>query len=99
MLQQGLGPKVVADRLGHSTTRMTLDVYAHVAPELEERAAGAVDAAMRAVRNERSVRSALGDESEAADSEKEKAAQSLTPQGFEMVGATGLEPVTPTVSM
>src|SRR5579863_8949240 len=46
MLQQGLGPKVVADRLGHSTTRMTLDVYAHVAPEIETRAADAVAAAI-----------------------------------------------------
>ena len=93
MLQQGLGPKVVADRLGHSTTRMTMDVYAHVAPEIEERAAGAVAAAIAAVTNPSPFsRSAV-------EAGKTETAQSLTPQGLPMVGARGLEPLTPTVSM
>lgn len=30
LLQSGENPRVVADMLGHSTTRMTMDVYAHV---------------------------------------------------------------------
>ena len=47
MLRQGIHPKVVADRLGHSTTRMTLDVYSHVIPALESEAATKVDAAIR----------------------------------------------------
>ena len=93
MLQQGLGPKVVADRLGHTTTRMTLDVYAHVAPELEARAADAVAAAIRAVTNPLPNRAEL----EAED--LIGTAQSLAPQGLPMVGARGLEPLTPTVSM
>ena len=47
MLRQGIHPKVVADRLGHSTTRMTLDVNSHVIPALEADAASKVDAAIR----------------------------------------------------
>lgn len=31
--------KVVAERLGHSTATMTLDVYAHVLPDMQQRAA------------------------------------------------------------
>jgi hypothetical protein len=85
--------QVVADRLGHSTTRMTLDVYAHVSPELEEHAAGAVAAAIASATNP------LPFQAESADAEKTKAAQSLTPEGLVMVGTRGLEPLTPTVSM
>jgi integrase len=93
MLQQGLGPKVVADRLGHSTTRMTMDVYAHVSPEFEEHAAGAVAAAIA------SVTIPLPFSSKLAKTGKAKAAQSLTPLGSHVVGTRGLEPLTPTVSM
>ncbi|HKX32352.1 MAG TPA: tyrosine-type recombinase/integrase [Blastocatellia bacterium] len=31
-------PKVVSERLGHSTTRLTLDTYSHVLPTMQERA-------------------------------------------------------------
>ncbi len=95
MLRHGLHPKVVADRLGHSSTRMTLDVYAHVAPEVEEKAAGSVAAAIAAVAN--GTNRAPKPEN-ATDAEKTKTAQSLAPQGVPMVGARGLEPLTPTVS-
>ena len=88
MLQQGLGPKVVADRLGHSTPRMTMDVYAHVAPEVQELAAGAVAAVIAAVTNPSP--SSAGP----ASSEERETAQSLTPQGLPMAGARGLEPLT-----
>jgi integrase len=37
-------PKVVADLLGHSTTRLTLDTYTHVLPELTRQAADHLDA-------------------------------------------------------
>jgi len=47
MLRQGLHPKVVADRLGHASTRMTLDVYSHVVPAMESDAAARVDFALR----------------------------------------------------
>ena len=37
LLAAGEHPKVVADLLGHSTTRLTLDTYSHVLPELTRR--------------------------------------------------------------
>jgi integrase len=36
---QGIHPKIVQERLGHSTISMTLDIYSHVAPGLQEAAA------------------------------------------------------------
>jgi integrase len=44
LLRAGIHPKVVADRLGHSTVGVTLDVYSHVVPDLQKEAARAVDA-------------------------------------------------------
>ncbi len=38
-LQSGAHPKVVSDRLGHSTISFTLDVYSHSIPSMEEEAA------------------------------------------------------------
>jgi len=35
LLQAGVHPKVVSERLGHSSTRLTLDVYSHVAPGMQ----------------------------------------------------------------
>ena len=40
----GIHPKVVSDRLGHSTIAITLDTYSHVLPSLQEEAADALDA-------------------------------------------------------
>jgi integrase len=39
LLAAGENPKKVADRLGHSSVRTTLDTYSHVLPELERSAA------------------------------------------------------------
>ena len=36
LLQAGVHPKVVAERLGHSSTRLTLDVYSHTVPTMQE---------------------------------------------------------------
>jgi len=47
MLRQGLHPKVVAERLGHATTRMTLEIYSHMTPDLESDAAERMDATLR----------------------------------------------------
>lgn len=47
MLRAGTPSKVVADRLGHSTTRLTDDVYSHVTPDLQSQAAEAMDALLR----------------------------------------------------
>ncbi len=38
LLQQGVHPKVVQERLGHSTISMTLDIYSHVVPGMQEQA-------------------------------------------------------------
>ena len=43
MLKQGIHPKVVQERLGHSTIAMTLDIYSHVAPGIQEAAAASFD--------------------------------------------------------
>ena len=39
MLQQGIHPKIVSERLGHSSIAITLDTYSHVLPGLQEAAA------------------------------------------------------------
>lgn len=39
MLKAGVHPKVVQERLGHSSIEMTLDIYSHVMPGLQEAAA------------------------------------------------------------
>lgn len=38
LLQRGVNPKIVSERLGHSTVSITLDVYSHVLPGLQESA-------------------------------------------------------------
>jgi len=43
LLRAGIHPKVVADRLGHSTVGVTLDTYSHVVPDLQRQAAQAID--------------------------------------------------------
>ena len=43
-LAAGVAPRVLADRLGHSTTAMTTDTYQHVLPELDREAAQKVAA-------------------------------------------------------
>jgi len=39
LLAQGVHPKIVLERLGHSTIAMTLDTYSHVLPTLQREAA------------------------------------------------------------
>jgi integrase len=43
LLVAGVHPKVVQERLGHSTVAMTLDVYSHVLPSMQQEAAEKVD--------------------------------------------------------
>ena len=43
MLKQGVHPKIVQERLGHSSIAMTLDTYSHVAPGLQQVAAEGFD--------------------------------------------------------
>ena len=39
MLRQGIHPKIVSERLGHSSVAITLDTYSHILPGLQEAAA------------------------------------------------------------
>jgi len=43
MLKAGTHPKIVQERLGHSSIGMTLDIYSHVALGLQEAAAEKFD--------------------------------------------------------
>ncbi len=43
MLKQGVHPKIVQERLGHSSIQITLDTYSHVAPGMQQLAAETFD--------------------------------------------------------
>jgi len=43
MLKQGIHPKVVQERLGHASIKITLDIYSHVAPGIQQAAANRFD--------------------------------------------------------
>src|SRR5215211_589565 len=47
LLAAGQPLKVVSERLGHAKTSITLDTYAHVLPDMQDRAVDAIDAALR----------------------------------------------------
>src|SRR5499433_321392 len=51
LLAAGIHPKVASERLGHSKVGITLDLYSHVLPGMQEDAAAKVDAALRAAQN------------------------------------------------
>jgi integrase len=48
MLSSGVHPKVASERLGHSKVGITLDLYSHVLPGMQEDAVAKVDAAYKA---------------------------------------------------
>lgn len=47
MLANGVHPKIASERLGHANIGITLDLYSHVMPGMQEDAANAVDAALQ----------------------------------------------------
>jgi len=47
MLSQGVNPKIAQERLGHSTISQTMDTYSHVLPDMQDRAAAALESALR----------------------------------------------------
>jgi integrase len=49
MLQQGIHPKVVQERLGHSDISMTLNTYSHVLPSMQEEAAEKMDELLKPI--------------------------------------------------
>jgi integrase len=50
LLASGVHPKVASERLGHSKVGITLDLYSHVMPGMQEDAVAKVDAALRAAK-------------------------------------------------
>jgi integrase len=48
LLASGVHPKIASERLGHSKVGVTLDLYSHVIPGMQEDAAATVDAALKA---------------------------------------------------
>jgi integrase len=48
MLSSGIHPKVASERLGHSKVGITLDLYSHVLPGMQEDAAAKMDLALKA---------------------------------------------------
>ena len=44
MFRDGVHPKVVSERLGHSSIAITLDTYSHVIPSMQRDAADAIAA-------------------------------------------------------
>jgi integrase len=46
MLEQGVPLKVVTERLGHSSTRITADLYQHVGETMQDDAAAKLGAAL-----------------------------------------------------
>jgi integrase len=67
-LKAGIPPKVVSERLGHSTAAFTMQVYTHVIPGMDQTAADAVAALILGTRP--SVRR-QGDEADVRDSVRE----------------------------
>lgn len=62
LLSEGIHPKIVSERLGHSAISITLDTYSYVLPGLQGLAAEAFDEAMRKGRDdaERKAQEAIG---------------------------------------
>jgi integrase len=53
MLSSGVHPKIASERLGHSKVGITMDLYSHVMPGMQEDAAARVDRALEDVINKR----------------------------------------------
>lgn len=43
LLQQGVNPKVIQERLGHCNIGLTLDIYSHVLPDMQDKAVAALN--------------------------------------------------------
>ncbi len=47
LLSKNVNPKIVSELLGHSSIAVTLDTYSHVLPDMQEKAAQAIEDALR----------------------------------------------------
>ena len=48
MLAANVHPKIVQERLGHSSIAITMDIYSHLMPNMQADAAAKVDAVLKA---------------------------------------------------
>ena len=55
LLSGGTHPKVAQERLGHGSISVTMDLYSHHVPGLQEKAAERVDSALRSALNSGSL--------------------------------------------
>ena len=55
MLKNGVNPKIVSERLGHSSVVITLDIYSHVLPGLQEEAAMKFEESLRRIAEQPSI--------------------------------------------
>ena len=47
LLSKDVNPKIVSEMLGHSSISVTLDIYSHLLPDMQEKAAKALEEALR----------------------------------------------------
>jgi len=47
LLSRNVNPKVVSEMLGHASVSITLDIYSHLLPDMQEKAAQALEEALR----------------------------------------------------
>lgn len=47
LLSKGINPKIVSEMLGHAQVSITLDIYSHVTPHMQQQAADAMDDELR----------------------------------------------------
>ena len=52
LLRAGVHPKIVSERLGHSSVQITLDVYSHTAPDMQQEAAGVLGQVLKTTKKE-----------------------------------------------
>ena len=43
LMAAGVHPKMVQERMGHSTIAMTMDIYSHVLPSMQQEVADKID--------------------------------------------------------
>jgi integrase len=46
LLSKDVSPKVVSEMLGHASVSITLDIYSHLLPDMQEKAARALEDAL-----------------------------------------------------
>ncbi len=95
LLAAGESPKVAAERLGHSTTRMTMDIYAHVLPTTQRSAVTRLDRAFRDIGGQPGGQDALQVAGLRASKTKKKPARSTIDGLSGLMEVRRLELLTP----